>query len=276
MIPNRAKAWALTLSGTLALSLSGCNVFSSLDSPDGDAQLLSAARACFDKGDVACALDHYSKLSSGSSSEVAAAERAFAVLDQNGVGMGKFITTMASGDLSAGLTSLAGDLSPNAGQTLRQSLYTAYREVDNISTQSELRGLVRFITAYALSAAILAEEAGGDGTLSATDVASNPNTCSPNCTKTSPVIIAGTSVDLTSNPTPAGAMTGASPTWGMFKGAYLAIVHAMATELVAAGDFKTGTQDIAAAFNSLDPSVIGAQASEKLFRTLLLSQGVGQ
>jgi hypothetical protein len=207
---------------------------------------------------------------------VAAAERAFAVLDQNGVGMGKFMTTMASGDLSAGLTSLAGDLSSTAGQTLRQSLYTAYREVDNIPTQSELRGLVRFITAYALSAAILAEEAGGDGTLSATDVANNPTTCAPNCTKTGPVIIAGASVNLTSSPTPANAMTGATPTWGMFKGAYLAIVHALANELVAAGDFKTGTQDIAAAFDLLDPNQTGGQFSEKAFRTLLLSQGVGQ
>ncbi len=274
MIPTRAKAWALTLSSTLALSLSGCNVFSSLDSPDGDVQLLSAARACFDKGDIACALEHYSKVSSGSSSEVAAAERAFAVLDQNGIGMGKFMTTMASGDLSAGLTSLAGDFSRNSGQSLRQSLYTAYREVDNIPTQSELRGLVRFITAYALSAAILAEEAGGDGTLSKTDIANSPNTCAPNCTKTSPVIVYGTGVNLISNPSPNGAMTGTSPTWGMLKGAYLAIVHALANELVAAGDFKTGTQDIAAAFNALDSN--NSSLSEPAFRTLLLSQGVGQ
>ena len=37
--------------GFIALLNSGCNLFGGIDTPSGDAQLLSAARACFDQGD---------------------------------------------------------------------------------------------------------------------------------------------------------------------------------------------------------------------------------
>ena len=49
----------------IPLVLQGCvNIFDPLDSPSGEAQLLSAARACFDDGDFACAREFYGKLGS--------------------------------------------------------------------------------------------------------------------------------------------------------------------------------------------------------------------
>ena len=37
---------------SLLAAASGCNLFDPLDSPTSDAQLISAARACFDRGDL--------------------------------------------------------------------------------------------------------------------------------------------------------------------------------------------------------------------------------
>jgi hypothetical protein len=70
---------AIAWSAAALAALSGCNVFSVLDSPSGDAQLISAARACFDQGDFACARDNYSKLSD-SSADIRASEEAFLAL----------------------------------------------------------------------------------------------------------------------------------------------------------------------------------------------------
>ncbi|MBI3534419.1 MAG: hypothetical protein HY072_02890, partial [Deltaproteobacteria bacterium] len=61
------------------------NVFDPIDNPSGDAQLLSAARACFDKGDLACAKDNYGKITGTTDAEYAAAETAFTILEENGV-----------------------------------------------------------------------------------------------------------------------------------------------------------------------------------------------
>ena len=84
-IPLKQKAF-LALSA-VAVTLAGCNLYATLDKPSGDLQILSRARACFDKADFACAREYYAKLSS-SYDDVRASEEAFMILAENGADMG--------------------------------------------------------------------------------------------------------------------------------------------------------------------------------------------
>lgn len=157
-----------------------CNVFAPFDSPTGDAQLISAARACLDDGDFRCAADYYGRLS-GSSGDVAASETAFALLDRAGADFGSFSKAFVSDNRSSAgkvLTALAETLSLNVtpGASVRQAVLAAYKYALEIKAP-ELRGEVRFIAAIWLAAATLAEDAGAPGLLKATDIAANPATC---------------------------------------------------------------------------------------------------
>ena len=120
--------------------LPSCNFFSVIDSPGGDTQLISAARACFDQGDFTCALDHYSQLSD-SESDVNHSESAFTILHENGIGMGQFMTAFGTGSSGGGkvLTDLANLVASDASQTKRTAVYEAYKKIDSIN-QSELKG----------------------------------------------------------------------------------------------------------------------------------------
>src|SRR3954469_7732827 len=85
------------LMATPAMVATGCmNVFDPFDNPTTDTQLISAARACFDRGDIACAKENYEKLSANNA-DIAASETAFAMLDENGAGMASFIQAFGSG-----------------------------------------------------------------------------------------------------------------------------------------------------------------------------------
>ena len=289
LIPTFARprhAWSLPVASCLALSLGvlGCNVFDPLDSPSGDAQLLSAARACFDRGDMGCAREMYGKLSANQS-EVAASELAFVMLDEAGLGMGEFMTALGNGQAAPGLTKLAGHLSSSAGTVKRQAIYSAYLQINQIPTNRELRGLVRFVAGIGLAAEILAEQSGGDSILQKTDLTPTPTTCTlpvnlaaacaagtaPSCDKPSKVIIGGPSQNYTI-PTAGLSPSTAQPTWGQFKGAIDAVLLALNSELSSSGKFSSGTAGFAQVF-AASPTT-GVQG-EECFQGLLLNQGVG-
>src|SRR5690606_33852304 len=66
-------------------------------------------------------------------------------------------------------------LIPNRGSALRSNLHSAWQKVANISS-TPLKGLVRFASAAAIAAAILAENSNGVS-VARTDLASDPTTC---------------------------------------------------------------------------------------------------
>lgn len=152
----------LTLAGCASL-LAQCNLFAPFDSPSGDAQLLSAARACFDRGDMDCAREYYAQVS-GNERDAALAEQAFAVLDGQGATMAAFIQAFADSNDTGGikLTKLANSLTENAGPLKRAAIFKAFKTHAQIENQ-ELAGLVQFITSISLAAEILAETADETG-----------------------------------------------------------------------------------------------------------------
>ena len=94
--------WKVITLFLLALvNLSCLNVFSPIDSPSGDAQFLSLARACFDQGDIDCANKYYAKVSGTTEAETAAAEEAFTILDKNGATMGALMQSLGCGASSS-------------------------------------------------------------------------------------------------------------------------------------------------------------------------------
>lgn len=196
--------WLLGIS--VALSNLGCNALSFIDSPSGDQQILAAARACFDKGNFDCASKFYGQLSNASSDN-ANSEGAFEILSQNGVSVAVFMSAVISGSSSGGklVTTLANSLTSNASETTRLNIFHAYQK-NSLINDTKVRGLIRFITALSLMAEILAEDAGTDGKLNQSDIATNATGClaasplftlSPHCAKPSgKKLISGTALNL--------------------------------------------------------------------------------
>jgi len=157
------------------LLLSSCNLFSFMDSPGGDEGILARARACLDLADYECAIEYYNQLSVGYNN-IKESELAYVTLAQNGATMGAIVGAFAGSNAGGGLTSLANRLISNAGATLRSNLYTAYERNATI-TETDTQGMVKFASGIALAAAVLAENAGADGSFSVADVAATPTTC---------------------------------------------------------------------------------------------------
>ncbi len=145
-------------------ALTGCNIFGFMDSPGTNEQYLSRARACFNDGDKDCALEYYGKLT-GDFVDIATAESAFVILEDNGAGIKDFITALGdNADGAKGLNNMASAMSSRKGSDLRRALQEAYKKADSISDNNkELRGLVRFVSAFAIMAAVFAEEAATHG-----------------------------------------------------------------------------------------------------------------
>lgn len=156
---------------------SGCNIFSPFDDPTNNAQLISKARACFDEGDLKCARENYSKVEGTTYDDLRASERAFAVLDEEGAGLEDFIKAFRDSNGGTALTSLASAISYGAGENKRKRIFEAYQETMNIAGNSQLRGLVRFITSLVFAAEILAEDVGDNSQLDKSDLVRNPNAC---------------------------------------------------------------------------------------------------
>ncbi|MEK6706024.1 MAG: hypothetical protein AABZ06_09560, partial [Bdellovibrionota bacterium] len=178
---HKQKKLLLVGSILAAFQFNACNIFDPVDNPSGDIQNLSAARACFDQGDFECATEHYGKLSS-SYSEIASSELAFKILDENGATMGAFMSSFGKGlsGLGPALTKLTSSLysaGGPAGVAKRLAIFNAFKQIDNIPNNIELRGMVRFVTATVMAAELLAEDASGDGVFRERDLVADPSVC---------------------------------------------------------------------------------------------------
>lgn len=264
--------WRLASLAPVCLVIA-CNAFDSLDTPTNDDQILSAARACFDEGDLECARGWYQKLSS-SESDVRASEEAFLTLDQSGAGMSVFIGAVGEGSNGGGsLTALANRLSSGAGEARRLAIYTAYKRVAEINN-AELRGFVRFVTGFALAASVLAEVTGANGSLEKSDLVQTPSacanlaTCAADCTATTgTTLAAGATLDLVNAPT-SQTLSGTHHL-GMIDGAIDAVFYALVSELAASGKYSTGLGSFADVLRLADPN------QNECYRYVLINNGVG-
>jgi hypothetical protein len=252
-------------------TLNGCNLLSSLDSPSGDAQILAAARACFDAGNFTDASNYYLKLSNGSN-DARYADLAFEALAQNGLPASIFMSAVASSSGSIGslITQLAGQLSYHASVTTRLGIFQAYQAAWNIqNTQSQ--GVLRFITSLALVAEILSENAATPGIYKQSDLVDNPGTGAGSC--------------AASTANCAGKMTGGShftlvqttPTSSFSGTPTLSMIQAGITEMAASGLQITGSLSSSATVLSTTTTsaTIDNTTKEKAFRGALITLGIG-
>jgi hypothetical protein len=255
-----------------------CNIFEPFSEPSTDAELLSAARACLDQGDLECAKKNYQKVSK-SYSEERSSELAFLLLDQAGASMGVFMEAFGGGGGGTQLTKLINRLAPIASENRRLALFAAFQQIEGISTL-KLRGLVRFVSSIALVAHLLAEDAGADRTFTRADLADDPESCLvstcvvplPACDKTGSLLTAAAVVPgMTDLQAPSAASFTGSPHWGMFHGALLGAQHALFEELEAQGKFREGAGKLLQALALLDPAT-----NTSCYRFTLLDQGVGR
>ncbi len=269
----------ITLFLLALINLSCLNVFSPIDSPSGDAQFLSLARACFDQGDVDCANKYYGKISGTTEAETAAAEEAFTILDKNGATMGALMQSLGSGKGAEALNKLTELLKPGAGEAKRLSIFDAYKKVDAITVNKELKGLVRFMSAFSMAAEILAEYTNDDGILRKTDLAKDPTVCKSTdaavcfgaaaCAPPSGNKIPYVAGDITITSASTADLSGAA-SLKMFNGTMGAINTALgATELGASGKFQTGTGGFVSALNT------AYAQSKECYRAALIEKGLG-
>lgn len=239
----------LLLTAALVL-LSGCNIFSFIDSPSGNAQLLSKARSCLDQGDLACAREYYAELS-GDYLDSKNSELAYAILYEEGFEIGDFVkfgTQANPAKVGVSITDIANQIGSAASETKRIAFYRALKYVDLIQDQS-LRGLVRLTSATVLLAEILAESNGTDDTLVQTDLvtsgtlsaclATDTTFCAVQCARTAHISL-GASIDLNTSPLPDESTLTGNPTWGMVDGLLKAMNYASDTELQLGGSFGSG------------------------------------
>lgn len=277
------KTNSLLFSAILAsISLTGCNVFDPLDSPTNDDQLISAARACFDQGDIACAREQYAKLSKDSA-DIMNSELAFATLDENGIGMGIFLDAFGGGGGGAGITKLANQLAGTSLNTsaTRLAFYQAFQRAAAIKNPG-LRGLVRFTTATALTAEIMAEGAGNNRTLEQTDYTASPTVCkaltsttcatSADCDGVGSFLTTGSDFDF-GNTTEAAVQV--TPTIAMLNGAIAQINTALgASEIGASGKFGSGAGSFASGLTGLT-GALSTSAGARCYRFQMLGFSLG-
>jgi hypothetical protein len=265
-------------------SLTGCgNLYSTLDAPTTDAQLLSKARSCFDTADYTCALSNYQKLSTASA-DTQASESALVVLDQVGINFGTFFTAFGTGAGAQGLNTLTKTLIPGS-EAKRAIIYAGYQKALSIQSQS-LRGFTRFVLGLAFVAELLAEDASSTGFL-ASDFVTDATTCkasldptvanllagittcatSAGCAKpTSKTMVTGTSIDIdTTSPT-------GVPTLYMLNSGFSKILKGLLTELSVGGKFSAGTGTFVTVIDAASTYI---SASPNCYRWVLVKQGVG-
>lgn len=161
---------------TALVAMSGCNMYSFIDEPKTDDQLLSAARACLDRGDVACAKTNYEKISGTSLEDVVASEYALTILEEHGLGMNVFLGILTDLKVDGSLLNKLVERIKEPSVEKRLVLQGALQKTKKIQNK-ELRGLIRILTSLAIASEILAEDAGSDGKLQASELVRNPTTC---------------------------------------------------------------------------------------------------
>lgn len=271
--------------GLLSFGLSGCpNVLSVVDSPDGDAQLLSAARACFDEGDLECARNHYNQLSRDYE-DIQKSELAYAILDENGAGMSAFIAAFGKGNGGDGLTKLANAIAAKgANATRRLNLLSAYQKAEtsagNQISDQNIRGLVRFISGIAIAAEILAEtvNANGNTTLDASDLVASVSGClsvhsGANCNKNAGInVIDDGSAAYNLNDSNISTLLSSTANMAMLHAAVNAVYSALTNDLSASGKF-TNTLSFVQTLNNLGGA--SSALASQIYRYTMISNSVG-
>ena len=209
------KTHLLALLVFAPLTLTSCgNLFKGLSTPEGDEQLLVAARGCMDRGDYNCALEYYQALSNNYG-DVKVNETSLAKLaNANVFKMSDLIGALGSsrGDATSFVT-MANTLAARGGanSTNRGTIQTTYTDNNSIAN-GKLRAFSKFISALSMVNAVLGEIAGSDGLLTASDLVRDANTCK---SRTDCFQIVGTECDRPTDASsaelndPAGEVTGA-------------------------------------------------------------------
>ncbi len=259
----------------ISLLATGClNIYSPVDAPSGDAQLLSAARACFDRGDYSCAQSNYQKLSS-SYSDITSNEQAMATLDQNGVGMSAFLTFVGNGANGRGLTAMAESIAP--GSTAKRSaIYGALVQSgfkNGTTGRTQLQYFTQFMTGLALAAELLAEGQGSNSQLLKSLIVNTPSSCTTSgcasgCAHTNSTFGSTTITDIATTE-PTGAVSIDMLFWAI-KYAYNGI-NGLGTT---GGSFSSTGSDLNAIFAVGQPSQ--AALADQCFRAQLLNFGIGR
>ncbi len=281
----------------LALSgaISGCNLYRLFDQPTNDAQRLSLARGCFDRGDFTCAAQQYALVSS-LSADTSLSEGAWLILDQEGIGlpvMSQAILSSSSAAQVGGkfISQLAAVLTTKSpGVIKRKALHTAYLKAPSIGSGS-LRGLVRLLTASAFMAELLAETAATSSQFVKADLAADGV---PSCTTTAgacsitPVCTvpggyrfndgaAPFSLDTATTTDIDGTPSGIASLY-MIDAAANAIATALSgSELGSTGSFGGGVSQLAAAIIAAGGQIgiAGLSGESPCYRAALLEAGVG-
>ncbi len=272
-------AKAATLAALVFL-LASCNLFDPLDSPSGDEQLLSAARACFDVGDFDCAKKYYLELETTTYADIALAEGAFVLLDQSGAGMGNFYFAFAKPDGGKSLTKLATKLIQGGHGTSddRARMYEAFRQNLKITDGSPTQGFVQFVSAVSLAAQLLAEDAKALGLTEVTQavVASDATACLAAVCALSPV----------SCQVPGGMASGGATTFDFNSGGQTTLTETRTLQMLneAIAEIKAGLDKMNASgsFGSLGDFASGfsgaaivATPNGECYRQQMVNQGIG-
>ncbi len=261
------------------LAAPSCNITGWMDSPSGNAQLLSAARACLDVGDLECATTYYQQLTSDYA-DISASEQAFAILVNAGMTAGDFLTVIVGSgepDMGKMLTKMASLFSTKTpGETKRKALFKAY-QLHLTITEPSLKSVVKLITSMALAAELLAEEAGGDD-LTVSDLTTNASTCTSStedcpsaCGKPGAVLVAtGSTIDLDAN----GATVEGTPSLQMLQAAISAIGSGASTLTGGSSGDSTVTGS-SSEFADAFAAAVASQSDGACYRKELVKQGIG-
>ncbi|MBS1960975.1 MAG: hypothetical protein JST04_02080 [Bdellovibrionales bacterium] len=255
---------SLAALAAVAGSFACVNVFDPIDNPHGEGQLLSAARAAFDKGDVATARELYGKVGT----ETSTAELAFVDLDSCGADIGAFASALSKASDNASqsgimLTVMAEHMNRQVSAACFATLLSSYKTARTI-TDASLRGFTSFLAAIAIAGEVLASNNGisADGILQQADLYGTPSTCVASCAGCAKAdgISGAAAVDLSS----AGTITA---TWGTLQGA----ISAANTAIGELGISTGPSQNLITALNAANPTDAGG-----LYRCALAQIGVGR
>jgi hypothetical protein len=170
---------------TTLLTLSACNLYGGLSSPSNDEQHLDAARACLDRNDYQCALDHYRALSD-SYADIRINETSLTQLAQAQVFSFSDLITSLGTSLGNGrtLSSMAELIASRGAATASSRILIQQTYANNNSIEAgkpalnaKLRAFSRFISALAMYNTVLASAVGADGILTASDIVDDPALC---------------------------------------------------------------------------------------------------
>jgi hypothetical protein len=249
----------------LGFGLSACvNMFDPIDNPSGDAQILSAARAAFDQGDIADARELYGKLAGN---QIAISELIFVDLDACGANIGAFGSALANGTDSAGsiLTILGERMAPAHSTTCFATLLAAYKASLNL-TDPNVKGFTGFLAALAIAGEVLANNTNvQDGSLLKADfvLTDGCDAATSLCTGTC-VVSDGISAAA---PVTLSSATTLTATWGTLQGALSAASDALTLMGIGSGP----------AYSLINNATLAAQSgSNGNYRCILHYLGVGR